>query len=119
MRARSSWSATTYRSSHLGRHQVPRHHPRRQATPGPRDTAGAERARHLLGFVSLHIEAQHHTMWNLSDRGIPRSYRMMEGFGVHTFRLVNAAGETALVKFHWKPKLGSRRPPRPPAAPAT
>ncbi|MEV4812133.1 catalase [Micromonospora avicenniae] len=57
-------------------------------------------------FVSLHTEAQHHTMWNMSDRGIPRSYRMMEGFGVHTYRLVNAAGETALVKFHWKPKLG-------------
>ncbi|MFD6756632.1 catalase [Micromonospora gifhornensis] len=57
-------------------------------------------------FVSLHTEAQHHTMWNMSDRGIPRSYRTMEGFGVHTFRMVNAAGETALVKFHWKPKLG-------------
>ncbi|MDH2414601.1 catalase [Nocardioides sp. CER19] len=57
-------------------------------------------------FVSLHTEAQHHTMWNMSDRGIPRSYRMMEGFGVHTFRLVNAAGETTLAKFHWKPKLG-------------
>ncbi|WP_428961205.1 catalase [Micromonospora fluostatini] len=57
-------------------------------------------------FVSLHTEAQHHTMWNMSDRGIPRSYRTMEGFGVHTFRLVNAAGETALAKFHWKPKLG-------------
>ena len=57
-------------------------------------------------FVSLHTEAQHHTMWNMSDRGIPRSYRTMEGFGVHTFRCVNAAGETSLVKFHWKPKLG-------------
>ncbi|MBE1491074.1 catalase [Plantactinospora soyae] len=57
-------------------------------------------------FVSLHTEAQHHTMWNMSDRGIPRSFRMMEGFGVHTFRLVNDAGETVLVKFHWKPKLG-------------
>lgn len=57
-------------------------------------------------FVSLHTEAQHHTMWNMSDRGIPRSYRMMEGFGVHTFRLVNEAGETVLVKWHWKPKLG-------------
>ncbi|MFD0268564.1 catalase [Streptomyces sp. NPDC127106] len=57
-------------------------------------------------FVSLHTEATHHTLWNMSDRGIPRSYRMMEGFGVHTFRLVNAAGDTALVKFHWKPKLG-------------
>ncbi|GAA0581599.1 catalase CatB [Paractinoplanes ferrugineus] len=57
-------------------------------------------------FVSLHTEAQHHTIWNMSDRGIPRSYRTMEGFGVHTFRLVNEAGETALAKFHWKPKLG-------------
>ncbi|MFF8833216.1 catalase [Streptomyces sp. NPDC015131] len=57
-------------------------------------------------FVSLHTEAQHHTMWNMSDRGIPRSYRTMEGFGVHTFRLVNAEGATTLVKFHWKPKLG-------------
>ncbi|GAA4209434.1 catalase [Microbispora amethystogenes] len=57
-------------------------------------------------FVSLHTEAQHHTMWNMSDRAIPRSFRTMEGFGVHTFRLVNEAGETALAKFHWKPKLG-------------
>ncbi len=57
-------------------------------------------------FVSLHTEAQHHTMWNMSDRGIPRSYRTMEGFGVHTFRCVNADGETSLVKFHWKPRLG-------------
>uniref|UniRef100_UPI0004CAC010 catalase n=1 Tax=Streptomyces sp. NRRL F-2664 TaxID=1463842 RepID=UPI0004CAC010 len=48
----------------------------------------------------------HHTLWNMSDRGIPRSYRMMEGFGVHTFRLVNAQDVTTLVKFHWKPKLG-------------
>ena len=58
-------------------------------------------------FVSLHTEAQHHTMWNMSDRGIHASYRMMEGFGVHTFRLVNADGETTLVKFHWKPRAGA------------
>lgn len=57
-------------------------------------------------FVSTHTEATHHVIWNMSDRGIPRSYRTMEGFGVHTFRLVNADGETALAKFHWKPKLG-------------
>lgn len=57
-------------------------------------------------FVTLHTEATHHTLWNMSDRGIPRSYRMMEGFGVHTFRLLSAAGDTTLVKFHWKPKLG-------------
>jgi len=57
-------------------------------------------------FVSLHTEAQHHTLWNMSDRGIPRSFRTMEGFGIHTFRLTNEAGDTSLVKFHWKPKLG-------------
>jgi catalase len=57
-------------------------------------------------FVSLHTEASHHTLWNMSDRGIPRSYRTMEGFGVHTFRLVNAKGETSLVKWHWKPVAG-------------
>ncbi|MGW0645558.1 catalase [Streptomyces badius] len=57
-------------------------------------------------FVTLHTEATHHTLWNMSDRGIPRSYRMMEGFGVHTFRLVNAEGDSTLVKFHWKPRLG-------------
>jgi len=57
-------------------------------------------------FVSLHTEAQHHTIWNMSDRGIPRSFRMMEGFGVHTYRLIAADGSTVLVKFHWKPKLG-------------
>ncbi|MFJ9523161.1 catalase [Kitasatospora sp. NPDC101801] len=57
-------------------------------------------------FVSLHTEATHHTLWNMSDRGIPRSYRTMEGFGVHTFRLVNAEGASSLVKFHWKPKAG-------------
>jgi catalase len=57
-------------------------------------------------FVSLHTEATHHVFWNMSDRGIPRSYRTMEGFGVHTFRLVNIDGETSLVKFHWKPIAG-------------
>ncbi len=57
-------------------------------------------------FVSLHTEATHHVMWAMSDRGIPRSYRTMEGFGVHTFRLVDAEGQTSLVKFHWKPVAG-------------
>ncbi|WP_462418768.1 catalase [Kytococcus sp. Marseille-QA3725] len=57
-------------------------------------------------FVSQHTEAQHLTLWNMSDRGLPRSLRTMEGFGVHTFRLVNDAGETTLVKFHWKPRAG-------------
>ena len=57
-------------------------------------------------FVSLHTEATHHVMWLMSDRGIPRSYRTMEGFGVHTFRLVDAQGGSSLVKFHWKPVAG-------------
>jgi catalase len=57
-------------------------------------------------FVSLHTEATHMVMWAMSDRAIPRSYRTMEGFGVHTFRLVDAKGRTRLVKFHWKPVAG-------------
>lgn len=57
-------------------------------------------------FVSLMPEAMHMIMWVMSDRAIPRSFRFMEGFGVHTFRFVNAEGEGTFVKFHWKPKLG-------------
>ena len=57
-------------------------------------------------FVSLMPETSHMIMWAMSDRGIPRSLRMMEGFGIHTFRLVNAKGKSTFVKFHWKPKLG-------------
>jgi catalase len=58
-------------------------------------------------FVSLMPESTHTLMWVMSDRGIPRSYRMMQGFGVHTFRLVNAEGASHFVKFHWKPLLGT------------
>jgi catalase len=57
-------------------------------------------------FISLMPESTHMIMWLMSDRAIPRSYRMMEGFGVHTFRLINAKGESNFVKFHWKPLLG-------------
>ncbi|RJL01895.1 catalase [Paracoccus aestuarii] len=57
-------------------------------------------------FVSLMPESMHMIMWAMSDRGIPRSLRMIEGFGVHTFRLVNAEGKSTFVKFHWKPRLG-------------
>ena len=57
-------------------------------------------------FVSLMPESTHMLMWAMSDRAIPRSFRFMEGFGVHTFRLVNAEGKSTFVKFHWKPKLG-------------
>jgi catalase len=57
-------------------------------------------------FISLTPESMHMIMWIMSDRAIPRSLRFIEGFGVHTFRLVNAEGESTFVKFHWKPKLG-------------
>ncbi|GAA1412562.1 MULTISPECIES: catalase [Oerskovia] len=57
-------------------------------------------------FVSRHTEAQHTTMWVMSPRGLAASYRTTEGFGVHTFRMENAAGETSLVKLHWKPVAG-------------
>ena len=57
-------------------------------------------------FISLTPESMHMIMWVMSDRAIPRSFRFMEGFGVHTFRLVNANNESTFVKFHWKPKLG-------------
>jgi catalase len=57
-------------------------------------------------FISLMPESMHMIMWAMSDRGIPRSFRFMEGFGVHTFRFVNADNESKFVKFHWKPKLG-------------
>jgi catalase len=57
-------------------------------------------------FASLMPEATHMLMWIMSDRAIPRSFRFMEGFGVHTFRLVNAAGRSTYVKFHWKPAAG-------------
>jgi catalase len=57
-------------------------------------------------FISLTPESMHMVMWIMSDRTIPRSFRFMEGFGVHTFRFVNAEGKSTFVKFHWKPKLG-------------
>ena len=57
-------------------------------------------------FISLMPESAHMIMWLMSDRAIPRSLRMMEGFGVHTFRFVNEKGKATFVKFHWKPLLG-------------
>jgi len=58
-------------------------------------------------FVSLMPESTHMLLWQMSDRAIPRSYRMMQGFGVHTFRLVNAEGHSVFCKFHWTPRLGT------------
>ena len=57
-------------------------------------------------FIANNTESAHMVMWAMSDRSIPRSYRMMEGFGVHTFRFVNEQGKGRFVKFHWKPVLG-------------
>lgn len=58
-------------------------------------------------FISLMPESMHMVMWAMSDRAIPRSYRMMEGFGIHTFRFINNEGKSTFVKFHLKPKLGT------------
>ena len=106
-RATSTSSATTSRSSSS---RTASSSPT-SSTPGKphpdREIPQAQSAHDTFwDFVSLHTEAQHHTMWNMSDRGIPRSYRMMEGFGVHTFRLSTPTASTTLVKFHWKPVLG-------------
>lgn len=57
-------------------------------------------------YISLTPESMHMVMWIMSDRTIPRSLRMIEGFGIHTFRLLNEKGESTFVKFHWRPKLG-------------
>lgn len=59
-------------------------------------------------FIGLMPESTHMVMWAMSDRTIPRSLRMIEGFGVNTFRLINAEGEATFVKFHWRPKLGTQ-----------
>lgn len=58
-------------------------------------------------FASLMPESTHMLLWQMSDRAIPRSYRMMQGFGVHTFRLINAEGESVFCKFHWTPVAGT------------
>jgi len=57
-------------------------------------------------YISLTPESMHMIMWVMSDRAIPRSFRTMEGFGVHSFRLINKEGKSTYVKFHWKPKQG-------------
>ncbi|MEP7208292.1 MAG: catalase, partial [Casimicrobiaceae bacterium] len=57
-------------------------------------------------YISLTPESMHMVMWIMSDRTLPRSLRMIEGFGIHSFRLLDAAGKSTFVKFHWRPKLG-------------
>lgn len=76
--------------------------------PEPRDEMPQAASAHdtFWDFVSLSPETMHAVIWAMSDRGIPRSLRMMEGFGVHTFRFINEKEESFFVKFHWKPLLG-------------
>ncbi len=57
-------------------------------------------------YISLQPETIHNVMWAMSDRGIPRSYRMMEGFGIHTYKMINKEGQSHFVRFHWKPVFG-------------
>ncbi|MEJ7599976.1 MAG: catalase [Kofleriaceae bacterium] len=75
--------------------------------PGNEIPTGASAHDSFWDFVSLVPESAHMVMWLMSDRAIPRSYRMMEGFGVHTFRMIAANGASVLVKFHWRPLLGA------------
>nr|MBA2590843.1 catalase [Gammaproteobacteria bacterium] len=76
--------------------------------PNPRKEIPQASSAHdsFWDFVSLTPETAHMVMWVMSDRAIPRSFSRMEGFGVHTFRLINEAGKSVFVKFHWKPLLG-------------
>ncbi len=76
--------------------------------PEPRNEMPQAASAHdtFWDFISLMPESAHMIMWLMSDRALPRSYRMMEGFGVHTFRFVNEKGRSRFVKFHWKPLLG-------------
>lgn len=76
--------------------------------PEPHDEMPQASAAHdnFWDFISMMPETMHMIMWVLSDRALPRSYAMMEGFGVHTFRLINREGRSTFVKFHWKPVLG-------------
>jgi catalase len=75
--------------------------------PGNEIPQGSSAHDSFWDFVSLVPESAHMVMWLMSDRAIPRSYRMMEGFGVHTFRMIGANGSSVLVKFHWRPLLGA------------
>ncbi|GAA0359573.1 catalase [Alkalibacterium iburiense] len=77
--------------------------------PEPRNEIPQATAAHntFWDFVANNTESAHHVIWNMSPRALPRSYRMMEGFGVHTFRFVNDEGKGTFVKMFWKPKLGA------------
>ena len=92
---------------HPGCHQVHRPDSRGQAGEPDRGFPQAQTAHDTFwDFASLVPESTHMLLWIMSDRAIPRSFRMVEGFGVHTFRLINESGQSTFVKFHWRPKLG-------------
>ena len=107
-RATSTWSATTCRSSSS---RTPMKFPDfvHAVKPEPHNEIPQASIAHdsFWDFVSLQTESTHMIMWLMSDRALPRSYRMMQGFGVHTFRFVNADGKGTFVKFHWRPLLGT------------
>jgi catalase len=91
---------------HSGRDQVSRSGPCRKGRARSRLSQAQSAHDNFWDFASLMPEAWHMIMWQMSDRTIPRSFRTMEGFGVHSFRLVNASGRSTFVKFHWKPRQG-------------
>ena len=106
-KATGTWSATTSpSSSSRTRSSSPTSFTpsRWSRTAASRKSASAHDT--FWDFISLTPESMHMVMWVMSDRTIPRSLRMIEGFGVHSFRLINDAGESTFVKFHWRPKLG-------------
>ena len=83
-------------------------HPVHAVKPEPHNEVPQGQTAHnnFWDFVYLHPEATHMYMWAMSDRAIPRSYRMMQGFGVNTYSLINKEGKRHFVKFHWTPHLG-------------
>ena len=91
---------------HPGRDQVSRPDPLGEDGARSRFPAGGIAHDTFWDFASLMPESMHMLLWAMSDRTIPRSFRMMEGFGVHTFRLIDANGRSTFVKFHWRPKIG-------------
>lgn len=76
--------------------------------PEPHDEVPQGQSAHdsFWDYISLQPETLHNVMWNMSDRAIPRSFRTMEGFGIHSYRLINAEGKSCFVRFHWKPVYG-------------
>ena len=93
---------------HQGRDQVPRLHPLAEVRPVHRPPGGRQR----LGLLPHSPEATHQFTWLFGDRGIPASYRHMNGYGSHTFQWDNEAGEVFWVKYHFKTDQGIRTSPR-------